>query len=92
MSRDSTSDIVEIAAYKDSILYNLSKIEEILKSKYPDQYHIAYQHWIPQIVTAIQEDSRWLNRGQYSIDYTIRTITDNTEDNHSQKGVIKFVK
>ena len=69
----------------DSDLYYMIRI---LKDHFPYEYNTAYQHWIPQIFTALYNDTQWLSRGQYSLQDTIDHISD--EDNPF-RGVTKYV-
>ena len=69
----------------DSDLYYMIRI---LKDHFPYEYNTAYQHWIPQIFTALYNDTQWLSRGQYSLQDTIDHISD--EDNPF-RGVTKYI-
>jgi hypothetical protein len=66
--------------YRSRIEQILNDMNNLLKSDFIDEYSIAYQHWIPQIRTALRDDTRWLSRGQYSMDYTLRKINDQKID------------
>lgn len=74
---------------RDKISENLSEIEKLLKTDFPSQYEVAYQHWIPQIVTALYNDTRWLPRGQVTFQDNIDHIKDNSTN---CGGVSKFIK
>jgi hypothetical protein len=54
-------DLVEEAGY-------------IIKTTYPDQYSVSMSFWIPQIITALEEDKKWLSRGDHSMQNTINKI------------------
>jgi hypothetical protein len=60
----------------DQILNNLDTMEKILVEHFPKEYSDAYQHWIPQIVTAIKTDNKWLPRGVMSFQDTASKILD----------------
>lgn len=75
--------------YRDQISDSMFHIERILKTYFPDQYIDAYQHWIPQILTALDNDLKWLPRGQLTLQDTIDRIKD---DSDSVGGVSKFIK
>lgn len=60
--------------YRDNILANIKHVEKILKEDFPNHFDVAYQHWIPQIKTAISDDHRWLQRSDYNFDYTLDKI------------------
>lgn len=74
---------------RDSISKSIFHIERILKTYFPEEYTDAYQHWIPQILTALDNDVKWLPRGQLSLQDTIDRIKD---DSDSIGGVSKFIK
>jgi hypothetical protein len=79
--------------YRENILMNISQIEKILKEEFPEENLVAYQHWIPQIKTAITSDSRWLSRGDYNFDYTLKKIEEsNILDNDGSAGIYKYTK
>lgn len=65
----------------------LLSIESILKTNSPEHYDHAYQHWIPQIMTALFDDTKWLPRGEYSMEYTLKHLLDNVEC----KGISKYL-
>ena len=73
--------------HKDEISKAMFHIERILKTYFPNEFDIAYQHWIPQILTALENDVKWLPRGQYSLQDTI----DHINDNQSGSGVKKYI-
>lgn len=66
----------ELIGYRDQIVNNLYHIERILKQYFPEEFNIAYQHWIPQITTALYEEKKWLNRGEQTMQHTINRIVD----------------
>lgn len=75
--------------YRDDISKSMFHIERILKTYFPDQYADAYQHWIPQILTALDNSVKWLPRGQLTLQDTIDRIKDSSD---SVGGVSKFIK
>lgn len=77
--------------YREQIEKILTDIQHELQSNFPDEYGISYQHWIPQIKTSLRDDTIWLPRGQYSMDYTISRIQDKL-NNDRNKGVTKYIK
>lgn len=77
--------------YRDQITDSLFHIERILKTYFPDEFEIAYQHWIPQIITALYEDKRWLPRGERTMQQTIDRLVDKIR-NDSISGVSKYIK
>jgi hypothetical protein len=75
--------------HKADILVSLSKMQEILSFYFPEQYADAYQHWIPQIYTALMTNSKWLDRGTFSFEDTIKSIV--SKQNLNGSGIKKVV-
>jgi len=76
---------------REDIENKLAEIEAILQVYFHEEFSTAYQHWIPQIKTALSDNTRYLPRGQYSMDYTLTRIQDKL-NNHLDKGVSKYIK
>lgn len=76
--------------YRDEIDKSLFHIERIIKQYFPEEFELAYQHWMPQITTALFEDTRWLPRGQYSMQNTLDRLIDKAK-NSDPKGVSKYI-
>lgn len=76
--------------YRDEITKSLYNIEHILKIYFPEEFDIAYQHWIPQIITALYEDDRWLQRGERNMQQTINRLIDKIKSD-PDKGVYKYI-
>lgn len=89
MNQEQKDQLNSLMDYRDSISDSLFHIERILKTYFPEQYADAYQHWIPQILTALDNDVKWLPRGQLTLQDTIDRIKD---DSDSVGGVSKFIK
>lgn len=89
MNQDQKDQLNSLMDYRDSISNSLFHIERILKTYFPEQYADAYQHWIPQILTALDNDVKWLPRGQLTFQDTIDRIKD---DSDTAGGVSKFIK
>ena len=81
----------KLLQYKENIEDILVQIDVVLQTDFPEEYGVAYQHWIPQIKTALNDNTKWLPRGQYSMDYTINRIIDKIT-NDSTLGVTKYIK
>lgn len=81
----------ELISYRDEIADCIFHIEQILKTYFPEEFDVAYQHWIPQISTALADSDRWLNRGDINMQYTISRILDKISEDSGQ-GVSKFIK
>lgn len=88
MSKEQQHQLNRLMDYRDQISDAILHVEQILKDYFPDQHSLAYQHWIPQIVTALNDDSKWLSRGVYSFQNTIDKIND-IDDN--TKGLTKVI-
>lgn len=78
-------------SHRDHIEDHINKIDTILKLYFPTEYAIAYQHWIPQIKTGLRDNTQWLPRGEYSMDYTLNHLVDYITDDLN-KGVNKYIK
>lgn len=89
MNQEQKDQLNNIMDYRDSISKAMFNIERILKIYFPEQYTDAYQHWIPQILTALDHNVKWLPRGQLTLQDTIDRIKD---DSDSLGGVFKFIK
>lgn len=79
----------KIEDYRDAIVNNLFHIEKIFKQYFPEEFDIAYQHWIPQIMTALYNDTKWLSRGEYSLQDSIKRILDKDTNQISSSNSIK---
>ncbi len=82
--------IGDLVKHRDEIVSHLYDIEQILKHLFPEEFDIAYQHWIPQITTALFDDQKWLPRGSYSMEYTIKRLMDHKEQKSGQ-GIQKYI-
>jgi hypothetical protein len=86
-NKSKTNDLLEL---REDITRSIEKIEFILRTNFQDQYEDAYQHWIPQVLTALYNDLKWLPRGQVTLQDTLDRIRDIESSNNS--GVNKFIK
>lgn len=77
--------------YREKIEDALAEIEAIIQAYFPEEYNLCYQHWIPQIKTALRKNTKWLPRGEYSMDYTLNHILDKLVEDEN-KGVTKYIK
>jgi len=91
MNQEQKDQFNKIIDYRDQISKSMFHIERILKTYFPDQYTDAYQHWIPQILTALDNDVKWLPRGQMTLQDTIDRILDKIKEDNGA-GVSKFIK
>lgn len=78
--------------YRDEITNSLFHIERILKQYFPEEFDVAYQHWMPQITTALYDDTRWLPRGDCTMQQCLNRLLDRLEENNNPKGVKKFIR
>jgi hypothetical protein len=85
-NKSKTNDLLEL---REDITRSIEKIEFILRTNFQDQYEDAYQHWIPQILTALFNDLKWLPRGQVTLQDTIDQIRD--VESSDNRGVSKFI-
>ena len=77
--------------YRENIESYLAEIDAILMVYFPDEYPVSHQHWMPQIKTALRSNTKWLSRGDYSMDYILSKIEDKIVDSSNQ-GVSKYIK
>jgi hypothetical protein len=82
--------LFKLYSYREQIENNLAEIKAILGVNFPEEYATASQHWIPQIKTALKDNTQYLPRGEYSMDYTLHRIEDKLF-NRSDKGVSKYI-
>lgn len=90
LTSEQKDQINNLIDYRDSIVDSLFHIERILKTYFPEEFEVAYQHWIPQIITALYEDKRWLPRGERTMQHTISHLFDKINDG-TNKGVSKYI-
>jgi hypothetical protein len=83
--------IDHLLSHRDKITASLYEIEQILKKYFPEEFDIAYQHWIPQITTALFEDTKWLKRGEYSMQQSINRILDTEKDVNNRNCTRKYI-
>jgi hypothetical protein len=77
--------------HRDEITNSLFHIERILKHYFPEEFDVAYQHWIPQISTALCDDKKWLPRGQQTMQHSLNRLFDKLKEEQDQKGVSKYI-
>lgn len=91
LNKSQKDQLLILSKYIENISKDIFSIGEILKEYFPEEYESAYQHWIPQIVTALYEHDKWLPRGQLTMRDTLDRIVDKANDSAS-KGVTKYIK
>lgn len=87
VQKDQLNNMID---YRDRIVDSLFHIERILKHYFPEEFEVAYQHYIPQITTALYEDKKWLSRGEHTMQETINRLLDKSKESQS-KGVSKYI-
>ena len=69
MTRKEVIDKLE--DHRDAIIAHMKGITDILKNSAPKQHTRAYSIWIPQIITALTRNTKWLPRGDYCMQDTL---------------------
>jgi flagellar biosynthesis chaperone FliJ len=90
LTQEQKDQINNLIDYRDKITHSLFHIERILKHYFPEEFDIAYQHYIPQITTALYEDKKWLSRGSQTMQDTLNRLLDKSQ-NSIDKGVSKYI-
>lgn len=90
LSNEQQHQLNRLSDYKQDIETSMFHIQRILKDYFPQEYEFAYQHWIPQIVTALSDHDKWLPRGQLTMQSTLDRIVDKANDSVA-KGVTKYI-
>lgn len=91
LTQEQRDQINRLVNYRDEIVLSLFHVERILKTYFPEEFERAIQFYIPQITTALYEDRKWLNRGEYSLQNTIDNLTERSKIESINKGVKKFI-
>jgi flagellar biosynthesis chaperone FliJ len=90
LTQEQKDQINNLIDYRDKMVHSLFHIERILKHYFPEEFDIAYQHYIPQITTALYEDKKWLSRGSQTMQDTLNRLLDKSQ-NSTDKGVSKYI-
>lgn len=90
LNQEQRDQLNKLVDYRDEITSALFHIERILKTYFPEEFEVAYQHWIPQITTALYEDKKWLPRGEFTMQQTINRLLDKAH-NSGSKGVSRYI-
>jgi hypothetical protein len=90
LTQEQKDQISKLLSYRDDIVNSLFQIESILKHYFPEEFEIAYQHYLPQIITALYEDKKWLSRGRYTLEQTIKRLIDKTQE-ENRPSIKKFI-
>lgn len=89
LTQSEREQIDKLLNYRDNIVESLTNIEAILKQYFPEEFNIAYQFWIPQIMTSLFDNTKWLSRTDRNMQQTIDRLIDKSQDD---KGVSKYIK
>jgi len=91
LTTDQRKALNKLYEHRENIENELAEIDALLMVYFADQYELVYQHIIPQIKTALRDNTKWLSRGNYSLDNIIANIEDKIIKDHHQ-GVSKYIK
>ena len=91
LTTEQRDQINKLVDYRDEIVSSLFHIERILKTYFPEEFERAIQFYLPQITTALYEDKKWLNRGEYSLHNTVDNLMERCKINESDKGTTKYL-
>jgi hypothetical protein len=91
LTQEQKDQINKLIDNRDEIVNGLFHIERILKTYFPEEFERAIQFYLPQITTALYEDKKWLNRGEYSLQNTIDNLLERCKTNDSGKGTTKYL-
>lgn len=91
LTTEQKDQINKLIDHRDEIVNSLFHIERILKTYFPEEFERAIQFYLPQITTALYEDRKWLNRGEYSLQNTIDNLVDRCKIDESAKGTTKYL-
>jgi hypothetical protein len=94
MSSLNQQTIKELIHHRNSILDHLESIKSLLgeTNGCEKEYPLAVSHYIPQIVTALYSDPKYLQRGEYTLQETINHLCDILISSEKpQKGVKKYI-
>lgn len=88
LTPDQKERLYKLLSHRDNIVDSLFEIEQILKKYFPEEFDVAYQHWIPQIITALYDNKKWLPRGEQTMEKSIQRIRDKDS---AEKGVSRYI-
>lgn len=85
--------VTELCQHRDEILSHLECIKNILQQTdgCEKEYYLANSHYIPQIITALQNHAKFLPRGVYNLQNTIDNLSDELSSNESNMGMKKYI-
>lgn len=68
------SDLHRLYKIKEEIRSLVNEAEQIIIREFPQQHSISISFWIPQIITALQNDPKWLSRGDHCMQEILTKI------------------
>ena len=87
MNRKEVIDKLE--DHRDATIAHMKGITDILKNSAPKQHTRAYSIWIPQIITGLTRNTKWLPRGDYCMQDTLDDLREVSTKNNG--GLYKVV-
>lgn len=90
LSEEQKNKLNELIECRFKIEQTINEIESILQIYFSEEFGNAYQHWIPQIKTALFNNTKWLPRGQFTMEDTISRLVDKSQES-DKKGVSKYI-
>jgi hypothetical protein len=91
LTQEQRDQINRLVDYRDEMVNSLFHIERILKTYFPEEFERAIQFYLPQITTALYEDKKWLNRGEYSLQNTIDNLLECAKMTEVDKSIQKYL-
>lgn len=91
LTNEQKHQLNKINDHKNEICNSLSKIEFILKEYFPEEYAIAYQHWIPQIITALHDNDKWLPRGEQTLQKSIDRLLESQDIAKNNQSIKRYI-
>jgi hypothetical protein len=91
LTQEHKDQINHLVDCRDRITSNVLQIQNILKTYFPEEFERAIQFYLPQIITALHEEKKWLSRGEYSLQNTIDNLLERCKIDQSGKGTTKYL-
>ena len=86
--------VEQLIHHRNSIEDSLESIKTLLEQTEgcEKEYSVAISHYIPQIITALHNDPKYLPRGDYTLQESINHLSDILSSwEKPQKGVKKYI-
>jgi hypothetical protein len=91
LTQEQRDQINRLIDCRDEIVNSLFHIECILKTYFPEEFERAIQFYLPQITTALYEDKKWLDRGDYSLQNSIDNLIERAKIESNSQSLKKFI-